>query len=273
MSEFSSSFFAKPIMRQLDYATLVATFDEPGSGKPAWARTYAVPGAGARAVCHLFDLLIAASPVAVAFGAGLLAHVLVHKVEPFAHVGVAHVGAFCAAVFVVNIVVGVVCEWLFAGQTPGKNAGGLRVVSLSGGRISLRQAAVRNVARLFDFLPVGYMFGVYAIEKTAYRQRFGDRRAGTMVVCDRHLRAMLGERGLPPGIYSTNELGALVESLLARRKTLNPESFEDAAINLAEYLEKVQPVAEFETRRLLAQDRHVEYLELRLARSRATNSE
>lgn len=68
------------------------------------------------------------------------------------------------------------------GRTLGKAAMGLQVVTLAGGRISWRQAALRNVLRLVDELPSLYFVGLVLILTGPRPQRLGDRAAGTIVV-------------------------------------------------------------------------------------------
>ncbi len=69
------------------------------------------------------------------------------------------------------------------GQSVGKWVVGIEVQDLSGKRITLRQAAIRNALRLVD---AGYVFqyfvGMFSILVTARAQRVGDLAAGTIVV-------------------------------------------------------------------------------------------
>jgi uncharacterized RDD family membrane protein YckC len=81
-------------------------------------------------------------------------------------------------------------EWLWHGQTPGKRAVGIRVIDMEGARISLWQAAVRNVLRVADGLPlvipdvVPVMYGVGFLVAACNPQqrRLGDLAAGTLVI-------------------------------------------------------------------------------------------
>ncbi len=75
----------------------------------------------------------------------------------------------------------VVCEGVW-GRTLGKAALGLSVVRENGGKAGLGPAAVRNLARLIDFLPLGYAVGIVVSQKGKLRQRIGDRAARTVVV-------------------------------------------------------------------------------------------
>jgi hypothetical protein len=76
----------------------------------------------------------------------------------------------------------VLLEWRFAGQTLGKRAVGIRVLQLSGMRISLLQAVVRNLVRIVDLLPALYLTGGASALLDPLGRRLGDLAAGTVVV-------------------------------------------------------------------------------------------
>jgi uncharacterized RDD family membrane protein YckC len=74
------------------------------------------------------------------------------------------------------------------GATPGKAALGLRVVTTTGRPVVFRDAALRNLLRAADALPLAYSAGLLSIaglgsmSVTRRFQRLGDLVAGTMVV-------------------------------------------------------------------------------------------
>ena len=68
------------------------------------------------------------------------------------------------------------------GQTPGKKAHGLRVVSLSGQRVGLFSSLLRNFLRIADFMPFMFLAGVFTTLITDRHQRIGDLFAGTVVI-------------------------------------------------------------------------------------------
>jgi uncharacterized RDD family membrane protein YckC len=79
----------------------------------------------------------------------------------------------------------VLFEWLYQGQTPGKRLLGIRVIDWEGGSVSFFQAAVRNVLRAADGLPVpfvAYGLGFVVAACTRENRRLGDLAAGTLVV-------------------------------------------------------------------------------------------
>lgn len=71
------------------------------------------------------------------------------------------------------------------GQTPGKKWLGIRVIRETGHGISFREAAIRNLLRLADFLPPPYLLGALFVAIHPKARRLGDLVAGTVVVRDR----------------------------------------------------------------------------------------
>lgn len=77
-----------------------------------------------------------------------------------------------------------ISEAKFQGQTLGKKALNVRVISADGTPITVRQAWLRNLLRIADVLPVAYVAGVTSILASPRAQRLGDMVAGTMVVVE-----------------------------------------------------------------------------------------
>lgn len=77
-------------------------------------------------------------------------------------------------------------EWLWNGQTPGKRLMKLRVIREDGRPITLWESIARNLLRIFDALPGGfipiYSIGLITIFFNSRDQRIGDLFAGTVVV-------------------------------------------------------------------------------------------
>ncbi len=88
--------------------------------------------------------------------------------------------------FLITFGYDVLFETLASGRTPGKRAGGIRVVRLGGGPVTFTTSAVRNLLRLVDALPFGYAAGIISILVSPRNQRLGDMAAGTLVVRERH---------------------------------------------------------------------------------------
>src|SRR5213594_2609600 len=76
----------------------------------------------------------------------------------------------------------ILLEWLWNGQTLGKRAYGLRVISGDGSPAGFTAVFVRNLLRVVDFLPSFYGLGLLLVILTPKNQRLGDLAAGTYVV-------------------------------------------------------------------------------------------
>lgn len=87
--------------------------------------------------------------------------------------------------FVVNWGYFMGAEYLFAGRTLGKRVFGLRVIQESGVRLGFFHAAVRNLVRAVDHLPVLYLFGGALAALSSKGRRLGDLAGGTVVVRER----------------------------------------------------------------------------------------
>jgi uncharacterized RDD family membrane protein YckC len=103
-------------------------------------------------------------------------------------------GIFVIATFVFLFGHFIAFELLWSGQTPGKRALGLRAIDDSGFPITIFQAATRNLLRLADFLPVGYIAGAICAFFHVEYKRLGDIVAGTVVIKE---RSMLRPDGAP----------------------------------------------------------------------------
>src|SRR3546814_2568230 len=81
----------------------------------------------------------------------------------------------------------VVFEAMFNGQTPGKRAMELRVVSADGAPVGWLASIVRNLLRAVDALPVGYGFGLVASLADPHGRRLGDMVASTLEIGRAHV--------------------------------------------------------------------------------------
>jgi len=75
-------------------------------------------------------------------------------------------------------------EVFYDGQTLGKKAAGIRVVTLNGQKVSFFQSAARNLLRIADFLPVFFPAGIITMICSNFHQRLGDIFSKTIVVMD-----------------------------------------------------------------------------------------
>lgn len=75
-------------------------------------------------------------------------------------------------------------EAVWNGQTLGKKVFGIKVITIEGGPVRFRHAAIRSMVWIVEFMiPPGGLFALTAALLTKQSQRLGDLAAGTMVVC------------------------------------------------------------------------------------------
>lgn len=73
------------------------------------------------------------------------------------------------------------CEYRW-GKTLGKHLVSIKAVSGDGTPLTGREAVVRNVLRIVDFLPICYIVGIVVILVSDRPHRLGDRVADTTVI-------------------------------------------------------------------------------------------
>ena len=193
-------------------------------------------GVGSRSLALLVDwMILALGALGLIFAAGLVSAVS----------GTAAIIVVLVGLFLLFFGYPALFETLWDGQTPGKRALGLRVITVEGGPVGLRHGAIRAIAALIDFwLPPGGLVALTLALLTGRSQRLGDLAAGTVVV--RRLRqpespvffaptgwaASLAPRidggGLRPHQY------ALVREFLLRAPELLPEPRAALALDLAQ---------------------------------------
>ena len=138
-----------------------------------------------RAWAYLLDLLVRAGILLV------VELVLVLGTGHHLRSGKAVMGAgTLLALFLLEWVYYVAFEAGWNGTTPGKRALRLRVVKAGGYPLSFMDAVLRNLLRTADFLPVGYLLGLVAMNWDGRFARLGDRAAGTMVVIEDPVRVL-----------------------------------------------------------------------------------
>jgi uncharacterized RDD family membrane protein YckC len=129
-------------------------------------------------------------------------------------------------------------ETLMRGRTPGKKLTQLRVVSLDGRVIGWRQSVLRNLLRMVDYMPAGYLVGVVAMVASPRVQRLGDLVAGTVVIRERQVFDSAGDLDavVAPDVeagfrFTRDELVAIgeVERRLIRRTLRRAESLSNRA--------------------------------------------
>lgn len=191
---------------------------------------YEIAGIGSRFLSTLVDsLILGVLLVLGSIGGGLLTNVGDAIVDGSA--------GYIAAVFgIISFLIFfgyyVIFEVVWNGQTPGRRVFGMRVVDLDGVPIGLAAAAIRNLVRLIDFLPVLYGLGVVVMFVNRRSRRLGDLAAGTLVVFDRPVSLdqlaapvtapVAAESTLPLGRVSAESV-LLAQDFLSRRSQLTTE--------------------------------------------------
>ena len=128
-------------------------------------------------------------------------------------------------------------EWIWNGQTPGKRWLKLRVIREDGRPITFWEAAVRNLLRSFDMMPVPfYSIGLISVFSTPRDQRIGDMVAGTVVVREREAEAP-----------AFSQVFAAPVSDPALRRSFKPVDFQASLSSLTE--SEIQVVETFLRRR------------------------
>ena len=85
------------------------------------------------------------------------------------------------AIFLIIIFAYFIFSEGLTGLTIGKLIFGLKVLTVGGKKITLRQSVIRNFGRLVDGLPMFNIFGIISIVKSPIKQRIGDKMAKTIV--------------------------------------------------------------------------------------------
>jgi len=90
-----------------------------------------------------------------------------------------------------------IVEPMMSGRTPGKRMAGLRVLTLEGLVPTTSALVIRNVFRLVDSMPVGYVVGLLFVLFGRRHLRLGDIAAGTVLAVERapFLEKLARDRG------------------------------------------------------------------------------
>lgn len=86
------------------------------------------------------------------------------------------------AFFAISVGYGMLFEWSWSGQTPGKRVMHLRVVDADGLKLQFHQIAIRNILRFVDSLPLLYLMGGATALLSRDAQRLGDMAGNTVVI-------------------------------------------------------------------------------------------
>lgn len=128
--------------------------------------------------------------------------------------------------FIVYWLYPVLFEVLWDGQTPGKRALGLRVISADGAPVGWLASMVRNLLRVVDSLPIFYGVGLVVSYFDPAGRRLGDMVARTLVihVIDEHHVARLQIQGaFPPAVTLLPHEQQAIIAFAERASGLSPE--------------------------------------------------
>jgi uncharacterized RDD family membrane protein YckC len=145
--------------------------------------------------------------------------------------------------FVVYFLYHPILEVLMKGRTPGKRMAGIRIVTLQGHTPSVGAILVRNVFRVVDSLPAGYLLGLIVAMATKNSVRIGDIAAGTLLIYEDKVEKNL--------LHNLNNIGAksnvdarqwdIVNELLQRWNSLQREKRIQLAKQLLKNLGEAVP--------------------------------
>ncbi|MBX3208545.1 MAG: RDD family protein [Labilithrix sp.] len=224
---------------------------------------YRVAGPARRALGHVLDL-------ALCYGAVVVLGVIVVLAALGGGIDSGEIGSAAKAGFGLVLLALFAAQWIYFvvweavfGRSPGKMAVGLRVVTTSGRPIGWRAAALRNLLRAADLLPVGYLVGVVSMALSSRFQRLGDLVAGTMVVVPENARPARALelsppaeprelRELPEHIALDADERAAIELFLRRRHSLGQAREHELAGMIARTLGDRLGYAHRDPSRLLA---------------------
>lgn len=180
-----------------------------------------LPAAGPvpRAMAWLIDTLLRFAILSVA---GMVLGVI----------GAAGMGVYLIVYFVVLWGYPILCETLFAGQTPGKRVMELRVISADGAPVGWIASIVRNLLRTVDFLPAFYGVGLVSSFGDPWGRRLGDMVARTIVIHAPRERAPVASvvaGAYPPAHPLKPQEQAAVIAFAERAQQLTQERREELA--------------------------------------------
>jgi uncharacterized RDD family membrane protein YckC len=89
---------------------------------------------------------------------------------------------YYVAVFLITWGYHLIFELIWNGQTPGKRRANIRVIQSNGLPVTVSAILIRNIIRLFDFMPFFYGLGLVMLFATKRTQRLGDLAARTVVI-------------------------------------------------------------------------------------------
>lgn len=142
--------------------------------------TFQLAGPALRMSAYVIDLIIR---IAVVWGISFVVMML-FPIFGFTGLIGLPIGIVLVVMFLVEWGYGCFFEGFWNGRTPGKAAFRLRVIKQGGYPAGFYDAAIRNLLRAADILPIGYGIGLIVMASTERLQRIGDLVAGTVVIVE-----------------------------------------------------------------------------------------
>lgn len=152
-----------------------------------------VAGVGARSYAFLIDWHIRVLIVIVWFagaaailslgGGGAFFSVITDLLSPETSLLLAALVFY--APIIIYLLYHPVLEVVMKGRTPGKRMAGIRIVSNEGQVPSVGAIIIRNIFRIIDSMPFGYLVGLTSCLISGRQVRIGDVAGGTLLVYDR----------------------------------------------------------------------------------------
>ncbi len=176
----------------------VSTADNVGIG-------YDIAGLGSRFIAQLLDSLIV-GVIALIVNIAVLGAINPSNAQDSLLAALA-VGGITLFVYIGYFTL---CEVSTGGRTPGKSAGQLRVLDISGGAPTSGQLLLRDLARIIDVLAG---LGVVVMFWNRQSRRIGDLLAGTVVVRIRPTLSLAGMVAPPPVMLRTPDAGPAIDGV------------------------------------------------------------
>lgn len=176
----------------------VSTADNVGIG-------YDIAGLGSRFIAQLLDSLIV-GVIAFIVNVGVLGALGQTDTRDLVLADLAAAGI----TLFVYIGYFTLCEVSTGGRTPGKSAGQLRVLDISGAAPTAGQLLLRNVARIVDVIAG---LGVVVMFWNRQSRRIGDLLAGTIVVRVRPTLSLAAVVAPPPVMVRTPDAGPAIDGV------------------------------------------------------------
>ena len=188
---------------------------------------FSVAGVGSRFLAFLFDTLIQAIFFLVFYIAGIV--LLAGTAEWWRGWELWVAAGFILIGFSVYVGYFAFFEIMWNGQTPGKRHFEIRVILDDGRPVPASGAITRNLLRLVDQLPFGYVVGIVCMLLNEKSKRLGDYVAGTVVVHEQSVEPIplpVHPSDRPSSaarnVQLTPKEASVLETFISRAESLDP---------------------------------------------------